>query len=63
MKHIRYAVKTKKGYIRRKVSSYFEETTFDKADLYLSETQAKLSAQREEGVVVRVVIEEVTPCN
>lgn len=60
MKHIRYAVRTDEGYIRRKASSYFEKTTFDKADLYLSETQAKIRAKSEKGIVVKVVIEEVT---
>lgn len=58
MKHVRYAVKTDSGYVRRKGSSYFEETTFDKADLYLSETQAIKSAKRQKGIVVRVVVKE-----
>lgn len=58
MRHIRYAVKTKNGYVRHKGSGHFVETNFDRADLYLSEAQAKLSAQRHKGVVVRVVIEE-----
>ena len=59
MKATRYAVKTDKGYIRRAGSSYFKEVEFGKADLYLTETQAKLSAKRHKGVVVVVSIEEV----
>lgn len=59
MKHVRYAVKTEKGYVRRKGSSYFEETTFDKADLYLTEKQANIRAKGyKNGEVVSVVVEE-----
>lgn len=59
MKHIRFAVKIEKGYIRRKGSSYFAEEAFEKADLYLSAHQAILSARRHDGEVVRVEIKEV----
>ena len=58
MKATRYAVKTDKGYIRRAGSSYFKEVEFGKADLYLTEKQAKLSADRHKGEVVVVTIEE-----
>lgn len=59
MKHTRYAVKTEKGYVRRKGSSYFEETTFDKADLYLTEKQANIRARSyKNGEVVLVELEE-----
>lgn len=59
MKATRYAVKTDKGYIRRAGSSYFKEVEFEKADLYLTEKQAKLSAERHKGEVVFVTVEEV----
>ena len=58
MKATRYAVKTEKGYIRRAGSSYFKEVEFGKADLYLTEKQAKLSAERHKGKVVVVTIKE-----
>lgn len=58
MKGTRYAVKTDKGYIRRAGSSYFKEVEFGKADLYLTEKQAKLSAERHKGEVVVVTIKE-----
>jgi|GEM_PF-5194563 len=58
MKATRYAVKTVKGYIRRAGSIYFKEVEFEKADLYLTEKQAKLSAERHKGEVVVVIIEE-----
>lgn len=54
MKATRYAVKTDKGYIKRAGSSYFKEVEFEKADLYLTEKQAKLSAERHKGAVVVV---------
>lgn len=60
MKHTRYAVKTDKGYIRRKGSSYFVETTLDKADLYLNKASATKSAKRHNGEIVQINIEEVT---
>lgn len=63
MKHTRYAVKTDSGYVRRKGSSFFEETTFDKADLYLSEAQAIKSAERQKGTVIKVVIDETMDAN
>ena len=56
MEATRYAVKTDKGYIRRAGSSYFKEVKFEKADLYLTEKQAKLSAERHKGKVVVVTI-------
>lgn len=59
MKATRYAVKTDKGYIRRAGSSYFKEVEFEKADLYLTEKQAKLSADRHKGKVVVVTCEGV----
>ena len=58
MKATRYAVKTDKGYIRGAGSSYFKEVEFEKADLYLTEKQAKISADRHKGKVVVVTVEE-----
>lgn len=58
MEATRYAVKTDKGYIRRAGSSYFKEVEFEKADLYLTEKHAKLSAERHKGKVVVVTIKE-----
>lgn len=59
VKHVRFAVKTDKGYIRRKGSSHFTEEEFEKADLYLSAHQAILSARRHNGEVIKVEISEV----
>lgn len=58
-KHIRYAVETKKGYIKRRNSSNFVEVELDKADLYLSKHQAIMSAQRHGGNVVRIEVKEL----
>lgn len=59
VKHVRFAVKTDRGYIRRKGSSHFTEEGFEKADLYLSAHQAILSARRQNGEVIKVEISEV----
>lgn len=59
MKHTRYAVKTENGYIRRKGSSYFVETTLDKADLYLNKASATKSAKSHKGKIILINIEEV----
>lgn len=54
--HIRYVVKVGDKYIKRKSSSHFVQVEFDKADLYLTEHQAKLSAERHGGEVLKVRI-------
>lgn len=59
VKHVRFAVKTDRGYIRRRGSSHFTEEGFEKADLYLSAHQAILSARRHNGKVIKVEISEV----
>lgn len=59
VKHVRFAVKTDRGYIRRRGSSHFTEEGFEKADLYLSAHQAILSARRHNGEVIKVEISEV----
>ena len=55
--HSRYVVKVGDKYIRRKGSSYFAKVDFEKADLYLTEHQAKLSAERHRGTVLKVRVE------
>lgn len=57
MKHIRYAVKKDNGYIRRKGSSFFAVVPFEKADMYLSIAQARISANKHGGKVVLVGVE------
>ena len=57
--HIRYAVKDKEGYARRKGSSYHVMESFEKCDLYLTEHHAKQSARRQGGKVVKVYVEEL----
>ena len=58
-KHIRYAVKGEEDYARRKGSSYHVMEPFEKCHLYLTEHQAKQSAKRQGGKVVKVYVEEV----
>ena len=55
--HIRYVVKVGDKYIKRKGSSHFVQVEFNKADLYLTEHQAKLSAERHGGEVLKVMVE------
>ena len=57
--HVRYAVRGEEGYARRKGSSYHVMEPFEKCDLYLTEHQAKLSAKRQGGKVVRVYVQEL----
>ena len=54
--HVRYAVKTNKGYVQKKGSSHFVEAPIEKADLYISEYHADRSALRHGGEVVEIEV-------